>query len=184
MGCPRFGTRSFSQTTGFGMKTACQPDRMDCDQTMGALYPFSLRRKLAVITEPSWLYDRETASENKWRRVVIPFEVLSVLFQYTAQEDGFPVRGPAVGLFADQEIRLVKGPLFVSEDHEVEREVVAVSASRRTESLWVRTSVMRPGTDRVIALMLLNLASLKDSYAPYASERAALYGPDETTSQE
>ena len=43
-----------------------------------------------------------------------------------------------------------------------------MSASRRTESLWVRTSVMRPGSDRVVALMLLNLASLKDSYAPYA----------------
>ncbi len=184
MGCPRFGTRSFSQTTGFGMKTACQPVRMDCDQTMGALYPFSLRRKLAVITEPSWLYDRETASENRWRRVVIPFEMLSVLFRYTARDDGFPVRGPAVGLFADQEIRLVEGPLFVAEDYELEREVVAVSASRRTESRWVRTSLMRPGTDRVIALMLLNLASLKDLHAPCASERAALYGPDETTSEE
>ena len=68
--------------------------------------------------------------------------------------------------------------------HELEREVVAVSASRRTESLWVRTSVMRPRTDQLIALMLLNLASMKDSYAPYASERAALYGPDETTSEE
>ncbi len=51
-----------------------------------------------------------------------------------------------------------------------------MSASRRTESLWVRTSVPRPGSDRVVALMLLNLASLKDSYAPYAAEHAALYG--------
>ena len=32
------------------------------------------------------------------------------------------------------------------------------------------------GSDRVVALMLLNLASLKDSYAPYAAEHAALYG--------
>ena len=77
--------------------------------------------------------------------------MLSVLFQYTARDDGFPVRGPAVGLFADQEIRLVEGPLFVAEDYELEREIVAISASRRTESLWVRTSVMRPGTDRVVA---------------------------------
>ncbi|MGO9423379.1 hypothetical protein [Roseiarcus sp.] len=159
-----------------GMKTARQRVRMDFDQTMGALYPFSLRRKLAVITEPSWLYDLETASENQWGLVVIPFEMLSVLFQYTARDDGFPVRGPAVGLFADQEIRLVEGPLFVAEDYELEREVVAMSASRRTESLWVRTSVMRPGSNRVVAVMLLNLASLKDSYAPYARERAAIHG--------
>ena len=159
-----------------GMKTARQRVRMDFDQNMGALYPFSLRRKLAVITEPSWLYDPETARESRWGRAVVPFEMLSVLFQYSSRDDGFHVRGPAVGLFADQEIRLVEGPLFVAEDYELEREVVAMSASRRTESLWVRTSVTRPGSDRVVALMLLNLASLKESYAPYAAEHAALYG--------
>ena len=159
-----------------GMKTGRQRVRMDFDQNMGALYPFSLRRKLAVITEPSWLYDPGTARDSRWGRAVVPFEMLSVLLQYSARDDGFPVRGPAVGLFADQEIRLVEGPLFVAEDYELEREIVAISASRRTESLWVRTSVKRPGTDRVVAVMLLNLASLKDSYAPYAAEHAALYG--------
>ena len=51
-----------------------------------------------------------------------------------------------------------------------------MSASRPTESLWVRTSLMRPGSGRVVALMLLNLASLENSYAPYAAELASLYG--------
>jgi hypothetical protein len=121
-----------------GMKTGRQRVRMDFDRTMGALYPFSLRRKLAVITEPSWLYDPGTARESRWGRAVVPFEMLSVLFQYSSRDDGFPMRRPAVGLFADQEIRLVEGPLFAAEDYELEREVVAMSASRRTESLWVR----------------------------------------------
>lgn len=31
------------------------------------------------------------------------------------------------------------------------------------------------GSERVVAVMLLNLASLKDSYASYAAEHAALY---------
>ena len=106
------------------MKTARQRVRMDFDQNMGALYPFSRRRKLAVITEPSWLYDPETARESRWGRAVVPFEMLSVLFQYSSRDDGSHVRGPAVGLFADQEIRLVEGPLFVAEDYELEREVV------------------------------------------------------------
>ena len=159
-----------------GMKTARQRVRMDFDQNMGALYPFSLRRKLAVITEPSWLYNPEEARESQWGRAIVPVEMLSVLFQYSARDDRFPVRGPAVGLFADQEIRLVAGPLFVGEDYELEREIVALSASRRTESLWVRTRVMWPGSDRVVATMLLNLASLKDSYAPYPREHADLYG--------
>jgi hypothetical protein len=53
--------------------------------------------------------------------------------------------------------------------------VVALSGSRRTESLWVRTTVFASG-DVPVASMLLNLASIKDSYAPYAQEHAALYG--------
>ena len=160
-----------------GMKTVRQKVRMDFDQNMGALYPFSLRRKLAAITEPSWLYNPDEARESRWGRAIVPFEMLSVLFQYSAGDDRFPVRGPAVGLFADQEIRLLAGPLLVGDDYELEREIVALSASRRTESLWVRTQVMRPGSDRVVATMLLNLASLKDSYAPYPHEHAELYGP-------
>ena len=159
-----------------GMKTARQRVRMDFDQNMGALYPFSLREKLAVITETSGLYEPEAARAGAFGHAIIPHEMLSVLFQYSAKEDGFPSRGPAVGLFADQEIRLIDGPLFVGEAYEVQREVVALSASRRTESLWVRTSVTKPGSDHVIATMLLNLASLKESYATYAREHAALYG--------
>ena len=86
-----------------------------------------------------------------------------------------PIRGPAVGLFADQEIRLLRGPLFAGENYVAEREVVALSGSRRTESMWVRTTVF--GSDeKPVATMLLNLASIKDSYANYESEHKALYG--------
>ena len=157
-----------------GMKTRRQRVRMPFDQNMGELYPFSLRQKLEVITEDSPLYS--STSDNPFGRPVIPVEMLSVLFQYRAREDRLPSRGPAVGLFADQEIRLLNGPLFVDREYELEREVVAVSGSRRTESLWLRTSVFDPtaGTSPV-ATMLLNHAILKDSYAPYAREHAELY---------
>jgi hypothetical protein len=83
-----------------------------------------------------------------------------------------------VGLFADQEIRLHRGPLFVGEAYELDREVVFLSGSRRTESLWIRTRVYTPGQSEVLASMLLNSACLKDSYASYAAEAAALYGED------
>jgi hypothetical protein len=98
-----------------------------------------------------------------------------VLFQYRAREDRLPVRGPAVGLFADQEIRLLRGPLFVGETYTVEREVVALSGSRRTESMWVRTTVSG-GDGAAVATMLLNGASIKQSYARYDEEHAGLYG--------
>lgn len=154
-----------------GMKTGRQTVRMDIDQNMGDLYPFSLAEKLKVITEPSAYY---AAAANPWGHQVIPIEMLSVLFQYRAKEDRLPIRGPAVGLFADQEIRVLRGPLFAGQDYQTEREVVALSGSRRTESLWVRTTAF--ASDNVpVATMLLNLASIKDSYASYAHEYAGLY---------
>ena len=93
----------------------------------------------------------------------------------TALYVALPIRGPAVGLFADQEIRLLRGPLFVGDSYTTEREVVALSGSRRTESVWVRTTVFA-ADNTPVATMLLNLASIKDSYANYEREHKALYG--------
>ena len=52
---------------------------------------------------------------------------------------------------------------------------MALSGSRRTESMWVRTTVFASG-NKPVATMLLNLASIKDSYANYEREHKALYG--------
>jgi hypothetical protein len=155
-----------------GQRMKRQKIRMHADQHMGDLYPFSLNQKLAKITEPSPWY---AGGDNPFGRAIVPWEMVSVLLQYVAREDRLPVKGPAIGLFADQEIRMIDGPLFVGEDYEIEREIVALSGSRRTESYWTRTFVYRPGSTKVIATMLLNQATLKDSYAPYAKEHAELY---------
>jgi hypothetical protein len=155
-----------------GHRTGRQTVRMDPDQNMGALYPFSLNEKLVKITEPSPWY---ASGDNPFGQPIVPFEMVSVLLQYTSREDRLPSRGPALGLFADQEIRMIDGPLFVGQTYEVEREVVAITGSRRTESMWVRSDVYRPGENKILASMLLNHAVLKESYAPYAEERAALY---------
>ena len=156
-----------------GMKTGRQTVRMGFDQNMGELYPFSLEDKLKVITEPSPYYRKDAEPGNPWGRPIIPIEMLSVLLQYRSRDDRLPIKGPAVGLFADQEIRLIRGPLFAGEDYQTEREVIALSGSRRTESLWVRTTVLA-SDDLPVAKMLLNLASIKDSYAPYAQEHERL----------
>ena len=141
--------------------------RMDADQHMGALYPFTLRQKLAKITEPSAWYDDAAASP--WGRAIIPLEMVSVLAEYSSAQARFPVKGPAVGLFADQEIRMVDGPLFVGEDYLLRREVVALAESKRTESYWVRTRIYDAAGSRLKAEMLLNHALLKASYAGYAA---------------
>lgn len=147
-----------------GIRSNRQPVRMDYDQNMGALYPFSLKQKLTKITQPSSWYSPASGASSPWGRAIIPMEMISVLLNYTAKLDPFPVRGPVVGLFADQEIRLIKGPLLVGENYDIEREVVTLSESKRTESMWVRTSVYQPGGSEVIATMLLNGASLKESF--------------------
>jgi hypothetical protein len=155
-----------------GMLSARTPVRMDADQHMGALYPFSLAQKLTRITEPSAFY---SSSDHVWRRPIVPIEMVSVLMQYSARENSFKTRGPAVGLFADQEIRLIDGPVLVGEPYDIERQVVALTGSRRTESVWVRSTLYESGSERKVAVMLLNLATMKETYAPYATEYAALY---------
>ncbi|HVK80186.1 MAG TPA: hypothetical protein VM915_06190, partial [Verrucomicrobiae bacterium] len=145
--------------------------RMDADQHMGALYPFSLKQKLAGITENSpWYSD---AAASPWGRPIMPLEMVSVLAEYSSAQAAFPTKGPAVGLFADQEIRMIEGPLFVGEDYILRREIVALSESKRTESFWVRTRIFDATGKRQVAEMLLNHATLKHSYANYESERAA-----------
>jgi hypothetical protein len=156
-----------------GMRSPRTPVRMDSEQQMGSLYPFSLAQKLARITEPSAFY---CSSDHVWGRPILPMEMVSVLMQYSARENGFKTRGPAVGLFADQEIRLFDGPVLVGEPYDIDRQVVALTGSRRTESVWVRSTLYSSGTDREVAAMLLNLATMKETYAPYAKEHAALYG--------
>src|ERR1700683_3848737 len=156
-----------------GMRSARTPVRMAAEQHMGALYPFSLAQKLTRITEPSAFYN---SSDHVWRRPIVPMEMISVLMQYSARENAFKTRGPAVGLFADQEIRLFDGPVLVGEPYDIEREAVALTGSRRTESMWVRSTLYVSGTEVKVAAMLLNLATMKETYAPYAAEHAALYG--------
>ena len=157
-----------------GMRSPRTPVSMSADQHMGALYPFSLAQKLTRITEPSAFY---SGSDHVWRRPIVPIEMVSVLMQYSARDNSFKTRGPAVGLFADQEIRLFDGPVLVDEPYDIEREVVALTGSRRTESMWVRSTLYASGTERKVAAMLLNLATMKETYAAYAQEHAALYGP-------
>ncbi len=159
-----------------GQKGAGNPEKvsMSFDQNMGNQYPFSLNDKLKVITEPSPWYTREGGASSPWGRAIIPFEMISVLLGYTAGKAGFRTRGPAVGLFAGQEIRLIKGPLFVDHPYELEREIIALSESRRTESNWVRTKVYDGTTRELAAEMILNSATLKNSYAKYDEEARAL----------
>jgi hypothetical protein len=153
---------------------AVEKIRMGFDTHMGDHYPFTLADKLKVITEPSPWYTRESGAESPWGRPIIPTEMISVLLGATSAQSGLSGRKPAVGLFAGQEIRLINGPLFVDQDYELEREIIALSESARTESVWVRTRVYDAATRVPVAEMILNGAVMKASYPGYESEARAL----------
>ena len=149
-----------------GMRGAVEERvRMDADQHMGSLYPFSLNQKLERITENSpWFSD---ATSSPWGRAIIPLEMVSVLAEYSSDLAAFPVKQPVVGLFADQEIRMIEGPLFVGEEYLIRREVVALAESKRTESYWVRSKIFDASGETLKAEMLLNHATLKASFPGY-----------------
>ena len=144
---------------------------MGPDQNMGDLYPFSLKEKLEVITESHAMYSDGEASP--WGRPVIPLEMISVLGNYSSHDARFPVKNPSIGLFADLEIRMINGPLFVGEDYLLRREIVALSESRRVENYWVRTRFFDAKGETQLAEMLLNHGVMKASYPHYPQDRLA-----------
>jgi hypothetical protein len=144
------------------------------DEPKGNLYPFSLNDKLKMITESSPWYTREGGAASPWGKAIIPIEMISVLAQYTSNDAAFKARGPAVGLFAALEIKLIDGPLFVGEPYVLEREIVALSQSKRTESNWIKTRILDAKTRELKAETILNSATMKDSYARYAEDAKAL----------
>ena len=143
--------------------------RMGPDQHMGDLYPFSLADKLKVITETDAMYSDAAASP--WGRAIIPLEMVSVLANYSSRQARFPVKQPAIGLFADLEIRMIDGPLFVDEEYVLRREVIALSESRRVENYWIRTRIYDAAGTRQVAEMLLNHGVMKASYPHYPQDR-------------
>lgn len=144
---------------------------MGADQHMGGLYPFTLNEKLKVITENDPMYS--DAGASPWGRPVIPLELVSVIGNYSSRTARFPVKQPAIGLFADLEIRMIEGPLFVGEEYILRREVVALSESRRVENYWIRTRFYDKTGKIQVAEMLLNHGVMKASYPHYPKERLA-----------
>ena len=69
---------------------------------------------------------------------------------------------------------MIDGPLFVDHPYKLEREIIALSERRRPESNWIMTRVIDAETDKLCAEVILNSATLKDSYANYEADAKTL----------
>ncbi|MEY2456496.1 MAG: hypothetical protein QOK06_1590 [Acidimicrobiaceae bacterium] len=152
-----------------GMRRTGEVVSMTHSERNGSAYPFSLAEKVARITEPHPWYTDAGAASSPWGRAIVPIEMISVLCHKSGQ--GWPVRSPALGLFLDLEIRLVDGPVFVDQDYGVEREIVGLSQSRRTESYWTKTTLADAGSGAPVATVLLHSGVFKESYPGYPKDR-------------
>lgn len=150
-----------------GMVSAAPLDTsMDHVTSNGALYPFSLERKLQGITEHTPWYE---STDNPWGRPIVPLEMLSVLANKVGER--WPIRQPSLGLFLDLEVRVEGTPVFVDETYVVEREVVGLSASRRVESYWTKSTLSEKATGRHAATILLHSGVFKDSFPDYPKDK-------------
>ena len=143
----------------------------DPDQHHGKLYPFSLRQKLASITETLSWHDPDSGGETPWGAAVVPMEMLSVLTGAGSGDAGFAPRQPSLGLFVDLEVRALGRPVLVGRTYRVHREIVALAESRRTESYWTRSTLFDAETDEATAEVLLHSGVFKDSFPDYPRDR-------------
>jgi hypothetical protein len=130
----------------------------------GDLYPFTLADKLATMTEHLTVHDPVRGSTTPWGCAVVPVEMLSVLANRGSKSAGFEVRQPSLGLFIDLEVRLLGRPVLVGRRYRVEREIVALAESRRTESYWTLNTLVDEADGIPTAEVLLHQGVFKESY--------------------
>jgi hypothetical protein len=147
-----------------GMHMAvAEPVTMGFDDHNGALYPFTLAQKLERITERSSWYLPD--GDSPWGHPIVPTEMISVIAHRSSAH--FPVRGPAIGLFIDLEVRFVDGPVFVGQPYLVEHTLVGIGQTKRVESYWTESTVTDAETGVHAATVLLHQGVFKASYADY-----------------
>jgi len=140
-----------------------EPVTMGFDDHNGNLYPFTLAQKLDCITERSSWYLAD--GDSPWGRPIVPTEMVSVIAHQTNAH--FPVRGPAIGLFIDLEVRFVHGPVFVGHPYRIEHTLVGIGQTKRVESYWTESTLTDAETGAHAATVLLHQGVFKASFADY-----------------
>mmetsp|Transcript_13313 Transcript_13313/g.27681 ORF Transcript_13313/g.27681 Transcript_13313/m.27681 type:complete len:229 (+) Transcript_13313:2-688(+) len=133
---------------------------MDLRKLGHGTFPYSVREKLAVITEPHPWFTEEGGSPSPWGRAIVPPCVMhGVMYPQRLPRGANP---GSVGLLGGCELRMVNGPIFMGEEYEVQTEVLALGETPRTEFQWTRSTLYRGET--VVGYHDLQSMSLKHSF--------------------
>lgn len=82
-----------------------------------------------------------------------------------------PLVGPAVGLFGAIEVGHVNGPMILNQDYLIESEIVCVSQSPKTESLWF-DSTAKNTEGKIVTTLRMMLRFMKAASPEYANSGA------------
>lgn len=154
--------------------------RIDFDKVIGPFFPFTLQDKLDCITEWHPWFSKEAGNGSPWGRPILPPECLNAIMLSlcgSSEPTQWPSRpqddwlaeardgASPVGLFGGCEVIMHHGPVFVGQEYNITRQLVAKGETPKTEFSWVRTLLKEQGTGEIIAEMTLQSMRLKQSFA-------------------
>jgi len=151
-------------------------------------FPFTLEKKLEIITEYHPWFAKESGKDSPWGRPVLPPECLNaVMLQGKEPQRWAPVPGDEwlakamggrspVGLFGACEVVLHSGPVFPGEAYELSRELVGKGETPRAEFNWVRTYLTEKSSGKLVAEMTLQSMMMKAGFEGYEELRAKAAG--------
>jgi len=164
-----------------------EPAKIEFDQVIGPLFPFTHRRKLEIITEFHPWFSEEAGQSSPWGRPILPPESFNQIMLGMVG-DAAPPRFPPspgdewlhkalggrtpVGLFGGCEVILHSGPIFVGQAYDCIRELVGRGETPKAEFRWTRTYLHESGSGKLVAEMTLQEMQLKNSLEGYAELRS------------
>ena len=147
---------------------------MDLRELGHGTFPYPMREKLKIITEPHPWFEGEEADEPRpWddRRPILPPESAHSIL-YPQGRSANHEHNDALGLLGGCELRMIDGPVFVGQKYLLDCSILAVGETPRTEFYWTRSVLRDPSREGapVVAEMDLQSMSMKNSSELYADE--------------
>ncbi|MDG1441242.1 MAG: hypothetical protein P8R02_01000 [Pseudomonadales bacterium] len=156
-GTASLGDDPFSEIKSRLQDNRKNPDlRMMADVVIGKPSPVCRVRitdeqvdeRLPLITEPMECY----ASKNQFGQKVAPIEPYVHAFR-GVEEHIIPINEAYVGMFGAIEVQYLSGPVTANTDYLCKGEVIALSASAKTEIVWYTATLSDAKNGREVARM-------------------------------